>query len=78
MAHDRDLRPRVVWACGELTLAQRALYNLLWRLERGGQGAHANVAFLAECLASTERTVAADRWELRQLGLLELLRVSRR
>lgn len=75
---DRDLRARVVWACPELTMAQRALYDLLRRLERGGAGAHASAAFLAECLTSTERTVATDRWELRRLGLLELRQESRR
>lgn len=78
MSADRDLRARVVWACPALSLAKKALYDLLRRLEAGGDGAIAGVSFLAECLALAPGTVSGDRWELRQLGLLEVRQPSRR
>lgn len=78
MSADRDLRARVVWACPALTLAQRALYDLIRRLERGGEGAVATADFLAQCLASTERTIATDRWDLHRLGLLKVRQENRR
>lgn len=68
-----DRRSRVIWACPALTLAQKALWDLIRRLESPsrGDGAFGTAAYLAECLGLAQSTVMKDRAALHRAGLLD-------